>query len=89
MARLAAFALLTCAAFDWTPPFLDRPGTAVLGLAFAALALGRVPVASRPSILSPRRPAIMRPDKLEPVPPSLERMLAGYGVEPKGDDDAA
>lgn len=86
--RLAAFALLVCAAFAWTPPYLDRPGTAALGLAFAALTLGRVAVAARPSTIIPRRPAIFEPDKIEPVPSELEKALSLYGIRGGRADDA-
>lgn len=88
-ARLAAFSLLTCAAFAWPMPFLDRPGTAALGLAFAALTLGRATVAARPGNATPRRPAIFEPRKIEPVPASLEKTLAAYGLHGRNDDDAA
>lgn len=88
-ARLVSFALLTCAAFAWVPPFLDRAGTAALGLAFLALGLGRAPVAARPSTPSIRRPAIFEPEPLEPVPSHLERALAGYGLGTRGGDDVA
>lgn len=40
MARFLAFALLVAAAFDWPLPWLDRPGTAALGLGFLALGVG-------------------------------------------------
>lgn len=88
IARLAAFSFLVCAAFAWGVPFLDRPGTAALGLAFACLALGRPAVAGRPSTTVPRRPAIFEPRKIEPVPSHLERMLAGYGLGRTDDADA-
>lgn len=41
VSRLAAFALFALAAFDTPPPFLDRVGTAALGLAFLAWCTGR------------------------------------------------
>jgi hypothetical protein len=88
-ARLAAFVLLACAAFAWVPPFLDRAGTAALGFAFLALALGRVPVAARPSIASLRKPALFDPTPLDPVPSHLERALAGYGLGARDGDDVA
>jgi hypothetical protein len=37
--RFLSFTLLTTAAFDWPLPWLDRAGTALLGLAFLALAV--------------------------------------------------
>lgn len=49
---LAAIALVL-AAFDVPPPWLDRPGLALVGLAFAALALpGRLRI-RRPPLLPP------------------------------------
>jgi len=41
VAKVVAFSLLVCAAFAWVPPWLDRPGTAALGFAFMALAVGQ------------------------------------------------
>jgi hypothetical protein len=38
--RFVAFALLASAAFEWPAWWLDRAGTAALGLAFLALAVG-------------------------------------------------
>ncbi len=38
LARMLAATCLTLAAFDWALPFLDRAGTALLGLACFALA---------------------------------------------------
>lgn len=68
--RWLAFALLTCAAFAWSLPWLDRPGTAALGLAFAALALSPgVARAYRPAGFNlPRRsatPADAEPGELD------------------------
>jgi len=56
-ARLVAFALLACAAFAWPLPWLDRAGTAALGLAFLALAL-------------PLRPRERAEQRSETVPPA-------------------
>jgi hypothetical protein len=87
-ARLAAFVLFVCAAFAWVPPHLDRPGLAALGLAFLALTVGRVPVASRPTTPLVRGPALFDPEPLEPVPSSLERALAGYGLTRRDELDS-
>lgn len=67
--RVLAFALLACAAFAWTPPFLDRAGTAALGLAFAALAIG--------TIRAPRErrlPFRLRPDATAATPTGSSSM---------------
>lgn len=88
-ARLIAFSLLVSAAFAWPLPWLDRPGTAALGLGFAVLASGRVTVAARPDKAKPRGPAIFQPRKLEPVPRALEDALAAYGLGRTNDDDTA
>lgn len=40
MTRVLAFTLLALAAFDWPAPWLDRLGTAALGLAFLSLSVG-------------------------------------------------
>lgn len=53
MPRLLAALLLTLAAFAWAPPFLDRAGTAALGLAFLALAMPRPPRKRRLPGLTP------------------------------------
>lgn len=45
--RLVAFVLLTLAAFAVGVPGLDRAGVAILGAAFAALALPRAPLLAR------------------------------------------
>lgn len=66
MARITAFALLTCAAFAWVPPGIDRAGLAALGLAFMAWSIGRgirlpfqlVPKPSGPAALPPDARAI-------------------------------
>lgn len=81
MSRLAAFALLTLAAFAWAPPFLDRAGTAALGLACLALAVGRVPGAARPSLFAPRPRRLDEavPD-FEPIMTELRERLAPYGA---------
>lgn len=39
--RWTAFSFFVCAAFAWTPPFLDRAGLAAFGFGFLALSLGR------------------------------------------------
>lgn len=38
--RFVAFILFGCAAFNWTPPYLDRAGTAALAFGFVALTVG-------------------------------------------------
>ncbi|HVE35364.1 MAG TPA: hypothetical protein VNC18_17495 [Gemmatimonadaceae bacterium] len=79
MTRLLAFAALTCAAFAWVPPGIDRAGLAALGFAFLALSIGRgltipfsvVPRPSAPAMLDPygRIPPVTVPVK----PPSGEQ----------------
>jgi hypothetical protein len=88
-ARLVAFALLVCAAFAWSVPWLDRPGTAVLGLAFAALTVGRVAVAARPTLPIARGPALFDGRGLEPVTRDLADELRAYSMGNVGGSDAA
>ena len=85
--RLAAFGLFACAAFAWSPPWLDRPGTAALGFGFAALAVGRGAVAPRPASLVPRPPAMFDGRGLEPVTRDLAAELAAYGMRPGSGND--
>ena len=79
--RFLTFTLFTLAALDWSLPFLDRAGTALLGLAFLALAL---PATS--GLL--RRPARMNlPPKRVEVPDdavdealSVAQRIASYDL---------
>lgn len=50
MTRFLSFTLLALAAFDWPAPWLDRLGTAALGLAFLSLAVGAARSPSRRSL---------------------------------------
>lgn len=86
-ARLAAFGLLACSAFDWALPWLDRPGTAALGVGLAALELGRAPVAARPSTILPRPPAALDGLGLEAVPPELAGVFGRRGGSGEAADD--
>lgn len=79
--RWTAFALLLLAAFAVVPPGLDRAGTAVLGIAFMALAMS--PGASRAS----RREATFELPGFEGVALEAETQTAdllerlqGYGA---------
>lgn len=85
--RFLAFTLFATAAFDWPLPWLDRAGTAALGLAFLTLAVV-------PDGLLRARPARMNlPPKRAPLPDSslteaaddmLEQILAHSN--PRDDD---
>lgn len=79
--RGVAFALFVCAAFNWTLPWIDRPGTAALGFGFVALSMGVIRE-SRRSIL----PFLMRgaatdatPTPISPMTDLTER-LAPYAL---------
>ena len=79
--RVLAFALFTLAALDWSLPFLDRAGTALLGLAFLALVVA-------PGGFSVARPARMTlPPKRAEVPDdavdealSVAQRIASYDL---------
>lgn len=81
--RLAGFSLLVCAAFAWVPPFLDRPGTALLGLGCALLAVGRGSLVPRPAPPRPKAPPFLGPNaRLEDVPAALRERIEAYGLHP-------
>ena len=68
MARILAFSCLTCAAFAWVPPGIDRVGLAALGLAFMAWSIGRgmrVPFQLVPRPGAPA--ALTNPELIEPL----------------------
>ena len=69
MLRFSAFAFLVFAAFAWSLPFLDRAGTAALGFAFLALAVGRRQGEPRPSTLDSVR------ELLGPSTPTIEPVM--------------
>lgn len=71
--RLVAAVLLTCAAFAVGVPFLDRAGVAILGAAFAALALPRAP-------LSPWRRS-RRAEYVEAIPSAAFDIRGAHGEE--------
>lgn len=81
MPRLVAFALLVLAAFSVGVPFLDRAGTALLGLAFLALATPRRPASLVSSALAAAEQSIRLPSRdAGQTPPSLRSRLEPYGV---------
>lgn len=84
MGRLTAFSFLVLTAFAWTPPFLDRAGTAALGFAFLALAVGRAARATRPSTLDYARRVIgPAAASAEPVMRETDELLAAYLADEK------
>ena len=81
LGRAGAFTLLTMAAFAWTPPFLDRAGTAALGLAFLALAVGRPAVGARPALpFLPTAPVAVDTDRLTAEASEMVSRLQAYGI---------
>jgi hypothetical protein len=87
--RVLACTFLALAAFAFVPPFLDRAGTAALGLAFLALALGGGSPVRRPALFQPRPHDLgLGLDDLEPVMAELSDRLAPYGAARGHADDA-
>lgn len=85
--RLAAAALFAVAAFNWTIPFVDRAGVAMLAFAFVALSVGRyMPRVRRPRFAVPKRPALL--DDQGRIDDSriegLDAKLAAYGMGAAG-----
>lgn len=82
IAAWVSFSLLTAAAFSWPLPWADRAGTALLGAAFLALAVGRARGASRPSSFAPslRRRGEPLPE-VEPREFDLDEEYATFGAE--------
>jgi hypothetical protein len=67
VSRLVAFALFLFAAFDWGLPWLDRTGTAILGLGFGVLAIARGGSGPRRRLWQARGPAALDGLPLEPM----------------------
>lgn len=68
MSRIFAFTCLTCAAFAWVPPGIDRVGLAALGLAFLAWSIGRgltLPFSIQPRVAPPA--ALDHPERITPL----------------------
>lgn len=81
LGRAGAFTMFVCAAFAWTPPFLDRAGTAALGLAFLALAVGRPAVGARPALpFLPTAPAAVDTSRLTAEASEMVRRMQEYGI---------
>lgn len=79
MARLLAFTLLACAAFAFSLPWLDRPGTAALGIAFLAYATPRPRLSIASRIGAALRSGIALPtEDAGQTPPSLREPLEPY-----------
>lgn len=77
MARLIAFTCLTCAAFAWVPPGIDRAGLAALGLAFLAWSIGRgirLPFTLSPRVQGPA--ALEHPERIQPLSPEFLQSYA-------------
>jgi len=83
--RFLAFPLFAFAAFDWPLPWLDRLGTAALGLAFLALAVGSQTSSLRralPFDLSPKTVAVADDPMDEAL--SMAQRIAAYDLpEPR------
>jgi len=79
--RFVAFTLLASAAFDGAVPWLDRVGTAALGLAFLALALapGGFP-RSRPARMTFPPKTVLLPDTQLDGDEGLAARLAPYSA---------
>lgn len=85
--RVLAFALFSLAAFDWPLPFLDRVGTAALGLAFLALALPAGGGLRRPARMTiPPKRVQVRDDLADELDGDVLARIAPY-LEPLAADD--
>lgn len=81
LGRAGAFTLLAMAAFAWVPPYLDRPGTAALGLAFLSLAVGRPAVGARPALpFLPTAPNVVDTDRLTAEASEMVSRMQAYGI---------